>query len=601
MLITQVRGLTAVFLLLVTLWTVSAQAAGPITGGQLNIPGMEKCVYKNISDVDPQYKNLYLFVCKPDGWKASDSRSVFVYIHGGAFMGGDPSAGAEYCRYFASRGMVGISIEYRVSMMNTDTNKINKWDYWESISDCVEAMRWMRVHAATLGIATNRIAVGGHSAGAMATMGLAYGWKNAQAKYPCGDPNVSCVPDAVFPQNGIMGGLHNWYKKGDPVPPPLLLQCSDRDSLGSGSASIRTLFDTVFAAQPLAEQREYRSDIAPDGSTNYAADHVCFATKYAWQPGARDGRPAMIDLEEWFVSLGFLPGRQTPPAQEKNGFCRIEALNYAERSPRILQNRTNTPVWRISYVKDAAARYLMDCVPASAAAITESDLAKAPRLDYRINITTPGKYYVWANIRSSWETEHCDKYGFPDAPYFFRSKQLRLGVMDGKSERLLAGTLVSTPDGKPSWQRPTADPIVVSVPGVITLKAYAVKPGIRLEQLILTTDAAYVPPLIPSTELVIRGADVTDAVLEERLKDAKGLHILTIFSEHLTEAGLKKCLKNLSDVQLLALCGPQVTDEVLESLNGATELQMLRLRVTKVTSAGIEKLQKSIPACCIEH
>jgi hypothetical protein len=55
---------------------------------------------------------MHLFLSKPPDWKATDSRSVFVYIHGGAYSFGDPSWGAEYCRYFASRGMVGVSIEY---------------------------------------------------------------------------------------------------------------------------------------------------------------------------------------------------------------------------------------------------------------------------------------------------------------------------------------------------------------------------------------------------------------------------------------------------------------------------------------------------------
>ena len=139
----------------------------------------------------------------------------------------------------------------------------------------------------------------------------------------------------------------------------------------------------------------------------------------------------------------------------------------------------------------------MDCVPPSDRTIDDAAISKAPRLDYRIMISTPGKYYVWANIRASWEASHIGSRGKPQGPFIFRSKQLRLGMSDGQSDRMLSGRLVTTPDGTPSWQRSDlADPIVVSAPGVITLKAYAAS-GIRVDQIILTTDAAYKPVNLP--------------------------------------------------------------------------------------------------------
>ena len=46
------RALGPVLLLMTLVGTT--QAAGPIPGAQLNLPGMEKCAYKSITGTDPQ-------------------------------------------------------------------------------------------------------------------------------------------------------------------------------------------------------------------------------------------------------------------------------------------------------------------------------------------------------------------------------------------------------------------------------------------------------------------------------------------------------------------------------------------------------------------
>lgn len=471
------------------------QAAPPLPGDQLNIPGFEKYVFKTFTGATGQEQNLYVYVCKPEGWKASDSRGAAVYIHGGGYEGGDPAEGANFCRYFAGRGMVTFTIEYRISSRDAAKEEMARWDFWKPRSDCIEAIRWIRSRASTFGIAPDRIAVGGWSAGVDATMSATFGWKHVPAEFPCGDPNVSSVPDAAFLENGALAEIveGNWYTRGDPVPPILLLKDDTDGITPSPEGIVSNYFNTVFADQPYKEIREYRRDIAPDGSTRCVAGHACFL------PGLIYCRAATIDLEEWFATLGFLPNRSVPPLAESDGVCRIEAEDFSDRYPRILQNSPNTLRWQINYAKDASEGYLMDCVPPSELTIDDAAIPKAPRLDYRIKISTPGKYYVWANIRASWEASRRANRGAPEGPYFFRSKQLRLGVSDGQSDPMLSGRLVTTPDGIPSWQRPdVADPIVVSSPGFITLKAYATSAGIRLDQIILTTDASYVPPATPS-------------------------------------------------------------------------------------------------------
>jgi len=324
-----------------------------------------------------------------------------------------------------------------------------------------------------------------------ATISATFGWKHVPAEFPCGDPKVSSVPDAIFLENGAIIEGMDWYTKGDPAPPILVLK-GDIDGVDvwpSPAVVADKYFSTLFASQKYKEWREYRSDIATDGSTIYEANHFCFLPVVK-----RYSLAALIDLEEWFATLGFLRDRKVPTLEESKGVCRFEAKDFSDRYPRILRNSFNTPRWHINYAKDASQGYVMDCVPPSAATIDDAAIAKAPRLDYRIKMSTPGKYYVWANVRASWEPSGKPGSGKPNGPFSFRSQQLRLGVSDGKTDRMLSGRLVTTADGAPFWQRSdVADPIVVSAPGVITLKAYAASAGIRLDQIILTTNANWKP------------------------------------------------------------------------------------------------------------
>lgn len=109
-------------------------------------------VYKQAGD-----KALRMFIFEPPGFRPSDRRPCFLAIHGGGWMGGAPWMMYEPASYFAGRGMVGISIEYRLHNRETP------------VADCVRdgrsAMRWLRSQAAELGIDPDQIIACGASAG----------------------------------------------------------------------------------------------------------------------------------------------------------------------------------------------------------------------------------------------------------------------------------------------------------------------------------------------------------------------------------------------------------------------------------------------------
>ena len=146
-------------MLLVAVAIVSAQAAprGKAKGGAFSyppqLPGAKAEVYKTVGDVK---LNLYIFT--PDGHKADDKRPASVFFFGGGWTSGSPGQFQHQCEYFASRGMVAITADYRVASRH-QVKAVT------CVADAKSAIRWVRANAKRLGIDPDRIAAGGGSAG----------------------------------------------------------------------------------------------------------------------------------------------------------------------------------------------------------------------------------------------------------------------------------------------------------------------------------------------------------------------------------------------------------------------------------------------------
>ncbi|MFJ5141449.1 alpha/beta hydrolase [Streptomyces sp. NPDC088707] len=91
-------------------------------------------------------------------YRPHGARGAVVWLHGGGFLMGDldtehPWAG----RIAASSGAVVISVGYRLAPEHP---------YPAALDDAYAVLEWVVGHAAELGVEPERIAVGGHSAGA---------------------------------------------------------------------------------------------------------------------------------------------------------------------------------------------------------------------------------------------------------------------------------------------------------------------------------------------------------------------------------------------------------------------------------------------------
>ncbi len=146
-----------------------------------------KVVYKTVGG-----RKLHLHIFNPKNEKKK--RPVFLIIHGGGWTGGEPRKFYSMAEHFARRGMVGVSLEYR--LMNAK--------HGTTVFDCVRdgrsAVRYLRQHADELGIDPDRIVVSGGSAGGHVAVGTAL----LEFDEPGEDISVSCVPNGLVLLNPVI-------------------------------------------------------------------------------------------------------------------------------------------------------------------------------------------------------------------------------------------------------------------------------------------------------------------------------------------------------------------------------------------------------------
>ncbi len=157
----------------------------PIYTAQLSkdMKPTRQVVYKKVADRD-----LNLEIFEPAGMKPGDKRPCFVAIHGGGWTSGSPRSMYAFTDHCAKLGMVAISVQYRLYKAKTPVT------VFECVKDARAALRYVRAHAAELGIDPHKIiangaSAGGHLAAATAMFdGVDHADENLQ---------VSCHPDAL--------------------------------------------------------------------------------------------------------------------------------------------------------------------------------------------------------------------------------------------------------------------------------------------------------------------------------------------------------------------------------------------------------------------
>lgn len=149
----------------------------------------QRLTYKTVGKVE-----LKLDVFLPPDHDASDSRPAVVFFFGGGWNGGVTKQFYEQSRQLAKRGVIGISADYRVKARHKATP-------FECVSDAKSAIRWVREHAAELGVNPDQIVASGGSAGGHLAVctGLIEGLEEESE-----DQSVSSVPNAMILFNPVL-------------------------------------------------------------------------------------------------------------------------------------------------------------------------------------------------------------------------------------------------------------------------------------------------------------------------------------------------------------------------------------------------------------
>jgi dienelactone hydrolase len=147
------------------LWTRSPYSDDPY------IEVLGKGLVKSFNDPEMMNLNLDIYYPKTDIFK---SRPLVMLIHGGAFYVGSKESAAEssLATSLAKSGYVVASIDYRLGfkLLPSDVEMSG----YRAVQDAHAALRYLAFNAKGLGIDPNQIYVGGTSAGAVASLNVAF-------------------------------------------------------------------------------------------------------------------------------------------------------------------------------------------------------------------------------------------------------------------------------------------------------------------------------------------------------------------------------------------------------------------------------------------
>ncbi len=152
----------------------------------------EEWVYKTVNGTD-----LKMAVFLPDNYAASNQNfPCIVYFHGGGWTGGLPSWQFPDCEYWRTRGMIAVSVDYRLQVTYENGIKVPL----EPVKDAKSAVRYLRANASQLKVDTNKIICAGSSAGGQLAAATAM-INDPSTNDNVYDLSISCVPNALILYN----------------------------------------------------------------------------------------------------------------------------------------------------------------------------------------------------------------------------------------------------------------------------------------------------------------------------------------------------------------------------------------------------------------
>ena len=204
-------------------------------------------------------QTLYMDIYEPVGDSYED-RPIIFFMFGGSFVTGSRDSGnmVALCNSYASKGYVAVAIDYRITpslILNASSQNAYK-AVIKGIHDLKAAIRYFRMNdqqSNDYRIDSDRVFVGGVSAGAIASLNAAYINNESEAlslvsqsyldevgglEGLSGNPGYSSEVHGIVNFCGAVGD-YNWIEQGDV---PIVSMHGDQDGTVPYSDDLVTLF-----------------------------------------------------------------------------------------------------------------------------------------------------------------------------------------------------------------------------------------------------------------------------------------------------------------------------------------------------------------------
>ena len=190
--------LTKLFMALMSMFTLSNISAQEIIKAPwtLGYKPDQTILYSTPEEGSPLKLDMFF----PEDHHLKQQRPIIVFFFGGGWNSGNTEQFYGFSKYFASRGIVAVSAQYRTKKSHGTTPK-------ESAEDGKTAIRYLRDHAAELGINPEKLAASGGSAGGQVAACTAMCAKmDATPSSP-----ISGVPNSLVLFNPVYDNSPNGY------------------------------------------------------------------------------------------------------------------------------------------------------------------------------------------------------------------------------------------------------------------------------------------------------------------------------------------------------------------------------------------------------
>lgn len=241
---------------------------------------------------------LTLHVFSPPVGADTTPRPGIIFFHGSGWVEGWVEQFSAYARALSARGVVAVCADYR-------TQKSAGATPFDGVADARTALRWLRAHAAELGLDPRRLAAAGASSGAHLALSAAIFPGETEEGF-------SVRPDALLLFSAITDTTAEGYPAGVALFGGRERELSPRHHLRPGLPPMLLLHGAADAWVPVASAERFVREVKAEGGRAelvvFAGRGHAFFNSSDYRPGVRadDFFTCLYLTEKFLAGLGWI-------------------------------------------------------------------------------------------------------------------------------------------------------------------------------------------------------------------------------------------------------------------------------------------------------